>query len=210
MTQQPNTKAIVLDFGNVVAHIDFQETFRTWGRLSTKPTDHFRSRFSMDEAYHRHERGEIGPDQYFEHLGQVFGVKMEYDQWVAGWNAMFLEPVPGIEPLLPRIKDRVPLALFSNTNNLHKRFWKAKYRSLLTHFDRIFTSDELGHRKPEAAAFAAVARELGVVASEILFLDDTIENVEGAQRAGYQAIHVPALDQVSRVLGAWLDEEAPH
>jgi len=203
MTDPKKIKAVLLDFGNVVAHIDFHETFRTWGRLAHRPDDHFRSRFSMDEAYHRHERGEIGPEEYFGHLSQVFELNLDFDQWAEGWNAMFLEPVPGLEPLLPRLKKRTPLAMFSNTNDLHKRFWKAKYKPLLSHFDRIFTSDELGLRKPEAPAFAAVARELGVLAEEILFLDDTLENVEGALRAGYQAVHVPTLASVIDALNAY-------
>ena len=54
----------------------------------------------------------------------------------------------------------------------------------------VFVSSEIGHRKPERSAFEFVARSVGVPIESILFFDDTLENVEGALAAGFQAVHV--------------------
>jgi len=56
------------------------------------------------------------------------------------------------------------------------------------HFDGMFYSAELGSRKPEAAFYhKALARLPNVMASDIVFLDDTAENVEAARKAGWRA-----------------------
>ena len=54
-------------------------------------------------------------------------------------------------------------------------------------FDQVTFSYELGTIKPEAAIYHHALRELDVAAGEALFLDDRLENVEGARAAGLQA-----------------------
>jgi putative hydrolase of the HAD superfamily len=54
----------------------------------------------------------------------------------------------------------------------------------------VFSSHEIGRRKPERAAFEHIARVLDVPLGSILFVDDLPENVEGAQAAGLQAVLV--------------------
>jgi putative hydrolase of the HAD superfamily len=56
-------------------------------------------------------------------------------------------------------------------------------------FDRAFFSWRLGHRKPEPAAYAAVADRLGATGPDILFVDDSARNVEAARAAGWRAVH---------------------
>jgi HAD superfamily hydrolase (TIGR01509 family) len=48
-------------------------------------------------------------------------------------------------------------------------------------------SSEMGLRKPDRAAFEAVAAATGFRLDEILFFDDTEENVIGARLAGMPA-----------------------
>jgi len=67
-------------------------------------------------------------------------------------------------------------------------------------FHRVFVSSELGLRKPERAAFRAVADATGITPAALLFFDDAIENVEGARAAGLQAVLVRALSDVRRAL----------
>jgi putative hydrolase of the HAD superfamily len=54
--------------------------------------------------------------------------------------------------------------------------------------DTIVYSHEVGHLKPEAAAYGIVCERLGVVPGEVLFLDDAQANVDGARAVGMTAI----------------------
>ena len=56
----------------------------------------------------------------------------------------------------------------------------------------LFLSCEIGACKPSDAAFAAVEAALGMAAQQILFIDDTLANVEAARARGWDAIHFTA------------------
>ena len=51
-------------------------------------------------------------------------------------------------------------------------------------FERVFVSGELGLVKPHAAIYEHVIDELGITPSELLFVDNKAENVEGARAIG--------------------------
>jgi epoxide hydrolase-like predicted phosphatase len=54
--------------------------------------------------------------------------------------------------------------------------------------DAIVYSHEVGHLKPEPAAYRIVCERLGVAPGEALFLDDVQANVDGAHAVGMRAI----------------------
>lgn len=56
-------------------------------------------------------------------------------------------------------------------------------------FDSSFYSCELGVAKPDAAYFSTVLDRLGVPAGEVLFVDDSVANVDGARGVGLLAEH---------------------
>jgi len=55
------------------------------------------------------------------------------------------------------------------------------------HFDRVYISALIGAAKPKRAIYDHAAADLGVQPSEIAFVDDRPENVEGALAAGWDA-----------------------
>ena len=58
-------------------------------------------------------------------------------------------------------------------------------------FDEIFISAELNTVKPEAEFYTKMMDKLGVSADEICFVDDTLENIAGANNVGIiHTIHV--------------------
>jgi epoxide hydrolase-like predicted phosphatase len=54
--------------------------------------------------------------------------------------------------------------------------------------DVIVYSHEVGHLKPEPAAYRSVCERLGVAPADVLFLDDVQVNVDGARAVGMRAI----------------------
>ncbi|MFG1702106.1 HAD family hydrolase [Nonomuraea sp. M3C6] len=54
---------------------------------------------------------------------------------------------------------------------------------------RRFYSGRMGLVKPDREIYDELARELGADPSEIVFIDDRPENVEGAERAGMTGVH---------------------
>ena len=56
-----------------------------------------------------------------------------------------------------------------------------------TVFDQIFSSAEIGFKKPQVEFFNVVIKEIGLDRNEIQFWDDTQKNVLAAKEAGFDA-----------------------
>lgn len=193
-------EALLFDLGGVVMGLDWEPMFSSWARDSGADAQALRRRFAFDDDYRRHECGAIDAHAYYDSLRRALGIALDDARLEAGWNAIFTEPVAPTVRLLEALEGRIPLYAFSNTNATHHRVWARKFERALRPFRRVFVSCELGLRKPEREAFHAIAREVGVAPARILFFDDTLENVEGAQRAGLAAVHVRSPQDVEDAL----------
>jgi len=71
-------------------------------------------------------------------------------------------------------------------------------------FDGMIISAEVGVTKPKAEIYLLALEQLGVSPSEALFVDDFLENVEGARAVGMSAIHfrdpASALNELKNML----------
>ena len=74
------------------------------------------------------------------------------------------------------------LALLSNAG-ADSSGW-LRHGSVAPLFDRVFVSAELDLVKPDAAIYQHVIDELGIAASDFVFIDNKAENVEGAKAVG--------------------------
>jgi len=194
--------ALLFDLGRVVLDIDFNKTLECWaGHAGCEPAQ-LVGRFTRDDIYQRHERGEISDAEFFAALRTSIGINLSDAQFLEGWNAIFTGEIPGIAPLLESAARRLPLYAFSNTNGAHVGHFSAAYADVLGHFRQIFLSSSIGLRKPDAAAYDHVVKAIGVPARRIVFFDDLPENIEGARARGLSAVHVTSLGDVADALAA--------
>ena len=78
--------------------------------------------------------------------------------------------------------------LATNQDDLRTSYMRARmgYDELL---DRCFYSCEIGAAKPDEEFFRRVATELEVELGELVFVDDTLENVHAAQACGLPSLY---------------------
>jgi len=195
-------EALLFDMGGVVIDIDFGRAIASWAAAAGVPVEVIRPRFGFDPAYERHERGEITGAEYFAALRASLGVDLSDAELTLGWNAIYLDEVPGVRALLAVAGARWPIYAFTNSNAVHQAFWSARYAEVMNSFRRVFVSSEMGLRKPERAAFETISAAIGVPLPRILFFDDTPANVEGARAVGMPAVHVRSLALVAAALEA--------
>jgi putative hydrolase of the HAD superfamily len=109
---------------------------------------------------------------------------------------MLLEiPVEKLE-FIENLKKNYKIFLLSNTNEIHikkfeddlrrKNMLKQFYKS----FDKIYYSSRMGKRKPEKSCFNQVLEENGLIAENTLFIDDSIQHIEGAKKVGIKTFHL--------------------
>jgi putative hydrolase of the HAD superfamily len=194
--------ALLFDLGRVVLDIDFNRVVAIWARHAGCEPAQLVGRFSPNDAWRRHERGEISDAAFFEGLRGSLGIAISDAQFLEGWNAIFTGEMPDIAAQLARAGQRLPLYAFSNTNGAHVAHFSQAYAGVLRHFCEIYLSSTIGLRKPEAAAYDHVVKAIGVPASRIVFFDDSAENIEGARGRGLTAVHVTSPDDVAKTLAA--------
>jgi glucose-1-phosphatase len=194
--------ALLFDLGRVVIDIDFNLAFAKWAKHARCDPATIAQRFSHDDAYKRHERGEIDSDQYFSALRSTLGVEISNAQLLDGWNAIFVGEMPGISPVLARAARQFPLYVLSNSNRAHERCWSTRFPGVLTHFRHIYVSSTIGVRKPEAEAYKYVVKAIGTTAERIAFFDDILENVDAAKACGLQAFQVKSSAEVANALSS--------
>ncbi|MBS1665229.1 MAG: HAD-IA family hydrolase, partial [Bacteroidetes bacterium] len=110
------------------------------------------------------------------------------------WNALLLDfPAERIQ-LLKELRKSYRLFLFSNTNALHLAHLRQIYidtfggGALEDHFEKTYYSHTMGLRKPDTASYEYILKENQLNASETMFVDDAIINVEGAEQAGLRGL----------------------
>ena len=193
-------EALVFDLGGVLVDVDFSRVLARWAAATGVPAETLAARFRRDDAYCAHECGVLDDAGYFAHLRSALGMKISDDEMLAGWNAALGDPLAGAESLLAGLSSEHPLYAFSNTNPAHIAHFTPRYRELLSHFRHVFTSCELGARKPEPLAFLHLTKRIGQAAERVLFFDDLEENVLGARQAGLQAHRVTRPEEIAALL----------
>jgi len=194
--------ALLFDLGRVVIDIDFARAVACWAGHARCDPRVIEERFRHDASYRRHEVGEIESIEYFAEVQAACGIDISHEQFLEGWNAIFVGEVPGMADLLARAAQQVPLYAFTNTNRDHELVWSQRFQPILANFKEIFVSSTIRLRKPDAAAYDHVVKAIGVPAQRIVFFDDVIENVEGARARGLQAVHVRSTTDVAHAFDA--------
>jgi glucose-1-phosphatase len=108
--------------------------------------------------------------------------------------------------LLGQLKQRIPIAAFTNTMALHwSLLMDPKVYTFPRLFDQIFASHLIGEAKPRPQAFAKVLNALGLGPEEVIFIDDSELNVSGATQVGMTGIVFRDADTLRSELGKYLD-----
>ena len=194
--QLPDDKIILFDLGGVILPIDYLATVNAFKDLLPADSEMNYSQMAQSPLFDRYETGQIATMHFINLLKEQFPADTSVYELVRAWNAM-LAPIPkeNIDFLI-EIRKTHKIALLSNTNDLHADWFN---RSVKTHygtelkdyFDFYFLSHEIGMRKPHRETFQWVAEQLGTQPENIFFMDDSVQHIEGADKAGIQTFHYP-------------------
>lgn len=181
----------IFDLGNVIVDIDFNRVLGVWSDLGRVPLATLQSNFTLGENVHRHERGELSDEEFAGKMCEDLGLALSFEQFTAGWQAIFVGVRPDVLQMMKTLREKGErVVILSNTNRLHCCFWSDEYPEIQDAADKIYLSQEMGIRKPEAGIYQRVLAEEGFSAEQTIFFDDNLENIEGARTLGINSIHV--------------------
>jgi len=182
---------IIFDLGGVLIDIDYQATERAFIELGVTDFSTHYSQLNQLELFDKFEKGEISAQHFINNILKICPIGTSPNKIVAAWNAMLGKfPNEKIQ-LLNSLKDKIPIYLLSNTNEIHMPKVYEAWNEVSTEpmnsiFNELFISCEIGKRKPDVETFAWVCEKLAIEPIKTLFIDDSPQHIEGAKKIGLQ------------------------
>lgn len=194
--QEKPIKNIIFDLGGVILNIDYLLTIDAFKRLGINQYDKLYTQAQQIDLFDNIEKGEITAQQFRNELKKLADKALTDQEINFAWNAMLLDLPKERLDLLSGLKDKYRTFLLSNTNEIHLEAYFAElkrvhgYKNLSPFFEDEFYSHEIGLRKPDQEIFRFVLEQKELMAEETLFIDDSIQHIEGAKKAGINAYHL--------------------
>ncbi len=188
-------RAIFFDIGNVLIELNWEKTFDYFHSFQLVPTkkgpDEIIKSFYQAQEFQDFERGEISIDAFFKYFCKAYSLSCKREEFIKGLNLVLENNVEGMEELLLELRLSHPgikLYTLSNTNQVHSDFFRS--REIFTLFDKLYLSQELGARKPEALFFNRVLKDAKLNPKNSVFFDDLEQNVVAARELGMHSFVV--------------------
>jgi epoxide hydrolase-like predicted phosphatase len=191
-----NIKTVIFDLGGVLFDIDYKFTQEAFQKLGSNAD--FREVYSHGKQtgiFDEFEKGNISPAKFREELRKWLPEQITDKQIDAAWNALLIGlPTDKVE-LLNRLKKKYNLFLLSNTNEIHLQVVLDMIDTAHTPgqmgklFIKEYYSCRMGLRKPDKTIYERVIIENTLEPATTLFIDDILENLQGAKSAGLNTLH---------------------
>lgn len=192
-------QTVIFDLGRVLVPFDFQRGYRAMSELCGLEPEEIARRLRQSNLVVDFESGVVDGPGFVQEVSRLLEAELSYDRFCEIWSSVFLPETLIPESMVEAIRKRYRTVLLSNTNPIHFEMLRATY-PILRHFDAYVLSHEVGAMKPLPAIYAKAIEEARCPAQECFFTDDIAEYVEGARRAGIDAVQFESCEQVSREL----------
>jgi len=185
-----NYKNIIFDFGGVIINIDYKLTAAAFQKMGLSNFDELFSKAKQNQLFDLYEKGLITSHEFRTELRSVFNMKPSAELVTNAWNAMLLDLPPERLGLLEKLKRTHRTFLLSNTNELHiDAIFQTLEKEmgipdLSVYFEKMYLSYKVKMRKPDAEIFQLVLKENRLQAKETLFIDDSVQHIEAAEKLG--------------------------
>lgn len=197
-------KNIVFDLGGVLLDIDYELTSKAFEQLGYKHFKQMYSQYAADELFENLETGKISNEDFYS-IMQKIKADISVEQITTAWNAMLLTFRMKSFEYIEQLSKQYSIFLLSNTNAIHhaaftEMFKKEKNRSMDSYFTKAYYSHQIGFRKPNDDIFEFVLEDAGVKAEETLFIDDSYNNIETAQKLQWKTHLLKKGELVEKVI----------
>jgi putative hydrolase of the HAD superfamily len=200
--------AILFDLGGVFITIDYQATIDAFEKLGFENAQLLYSQAEQAILFEKYETGKISTPHFINNLLKLSNSNPSPNQIVKAWNSMIGDFSIESITLLKNLQSKYRLFMLSNTNELHMDLVKRKWQEIEnapmeSFFEKVHFSHQLGLRKPYPNTFLEVCKINNLDPVKTLFIDDSIQHIVGAQKAGLQTIYLKKITDLAFELKAF-------
>lgn len=193
-----NIKNIIFDFGGVIFNIDYLLPIQAFKELGFSNFEELYAKAAQSNLFDQLETGQISKQEFIGGLKKLAPeLSLTDQQIIEAWNSILLDIPRARIRLIHQLKSKnYKTVLLSNTNVFHvEEFEKVVDKTMgikyyQSAFDEIYYSNVIGLRKPHPATFLQVCERANLDPNHTLFIDDSLQHVEGAVKAGLFAYHL--------------------
>jgi putative hydrolase of the HAD superfamily len=127
------------------------------------------------------------------------------EEFAAAWFESCYECEPEGLEVLRELKSRDVLCIVASNQDNRRAAFLESQSWMQDFFHRAFFSCRMGVRKPSVSYFEAIQTAAGLAPNEILFIDDKLENVEGARLCGWNAEVCVGPSELRRIVTKYLE-----
>ncbi|HEX8973982.1 MAG TPA: HAD family phosphatase [Patescibacteria group bacterium] len=185
-------KAIIFDYGGVFTRETrllpmYEHCAKKYGKEISE-----RLMEKANEAWNHEQVVKSPVGSYWNILSDHFGVSAEE---VLEESGNFYGFEKDVLELAKSLKKKYKVGMITN-NIMHWFDDNIKNRGLDEVFDDIVTSYDVGIAKPDRRIYELALENLGVLADECVFIDDSERNIIGAQNVGMRTVLFKNLGQL--------------
>lgn len=189
--------AIILDLGNVLAFHDNTKLFAEMARAFDTTPEAMKARLDGG-LWERVNRGQLPGDALRAELVQRLGKELSPEAWFELWNCHFTLNEPMIA-MASFLLGKVKLVVLSNTHDQHVT-WLRRHLPILSEFDALVFSCEVGLIKPEKAIYEKALAAAGTAPWKTVFFDDVKAYATAATQVGMHGRVFTTVEQFSEDL----------
>ncbi|MEH6632016.1 MAG: HAD family phosphatase [Halopseudomonas aestusnigri] len=188
MTKEANNiKLIIFDMDGVLYDLDLNKRLGLMASFTGISKTEINDNIWHSEFELKAEQGlyRTGSD-YLEEFNKILGTHLTSDNWLE-IRASAMSPIEEMLKLCRQLRNHYKIALLTNNGMLVEEGIKQqKIAPLLEDIfcSDIFASAGLQARKPDAEVYVNLCHKMNVHPNQALMIDDKLENIIGAQKAG--------------------------
>lgn len=179
-------RTLLFDLGNVLLYFSHDQMFHQVGELFGWSGEKTRDLFIDQNLITEFECGRLTRTEFHRRLESLTGSQMDSRRLMRAVSNIF-RPNESLIARLDQLKSAgLRLVLLSNTNIAHISFIQKQF-DVLSKFDEMVLSYEVGAMKPDPPIYAAALKAIQCDPNACFYTDDIVENVERARGFGLQA-----------------------
>lgn len=193
MAIQSGKPTVIFDFGGVLYEIDFHNCVTSFKNLGVPDFDEHYSKATQSGLFQDFEKGLLSSNQFVDRLNEKIDIRLDKEKVKTAWNALLVGYLDENLSVLTEMSKEYNLILLSNTNEIHHAQFSCELAELNNKkfeelFDEVVFSHQVKMRKPDVEVYDLVKSYIPKN-SKVVFIDDSSQNVESAEKAGISSFH---------------------
>ncbi len=177
-------KVIMFDIGGVVVRSPITQYYTYLSRIGKHSREEVKK--ELDKLTPPFETGKITLPEFEHALSTALDVHISKINWI-GFHKKHITVNIDVADLVTQLHQEYMTAYLTNVDRPKYEVTEQLLKPLP--FDHRFASCYMGTRKPEKEIYLRALAAMKVRPAQTIFIDNQIENVEGAARLGINAIH---------------------